>query len=94
VHRIAVSHFFSCFRFDSMTIDYRCDDEKNYWVGVSFWCHCVAEDSKESKNAGYQPTWSPCSFANSKELSCRDCQSPTPTSRTLPHFFLGNESAD
>jgi hypothetical protein len=33
-----------------LTIDYRCDDEKqNPSVGATFWYHCVAEDSRIPK---------------------------------------------
>ncbi len=38
------------------------------------------------------PSPSTCSSANSKELSCMDCQAPPPPSQTLPFFV--NRSAD
>jgi hypothetical protein len=39
----------------AMTIDYRCDDEKNFRVGATSWYHCVAEDSRIPKMPAINP---------------------------------------
>ncbi len=33
----------------SFSIDYRCDNEKNSWVGATSWYHRVTEDSRIPK---------------------------------------------
>ncbi len=71
-------------------IDYRCDDEKKKKKLVSCWRDILVSlrswRLQDSKNADDWPSPSSCSSANSKKLSCMDCQSPTSTSQDSPFF--------
>jgi hypothetical protein len=52
-HTVEVSKILSSTVRTLITIDYRCDDErekkKNYRVGATSWYHCVADDSSIPK---------------------------------------------
>jgi hypothetical protein len=37
------------------SIDYRCDDQKKFWVGYTSWYHCVAVDSRIPKMSVINP---------------------------------------
>jgi hypothetical protein len=64
------------------TIDYRCDDKKNFSFGAPSWYHCVVEDSRIPKTPVINPlqAFVHPQTQKKKKLSCMDCRSPTPIS--------------